>query len=77
MFKIIRSDQVLARWLYCTDDVLVGVGDGGSWVQRIFEAVQAIQARQMPLSDQDGFEMPELERLKAEGLHDKQHRAFF
>jgi hypothetical protein len=24
-------------------DVLVGVGDGGSWVQRIFEAVQAIR----------------------------------
>jgi hypothetical protein len=26
-----------------TGDVLVGVGDGGSWVQRIFEAVQAIR----------------------------------
>ena len=26
-----------------TGDVLVGVGDGGCWVQRIFEAVQAIR----------------------------------
>lgn len=26
-----------------TGDVLVGVGDGGAWVQRLFEAVQAIR----------------------------------
>lgn len=26
-----------------TGDVLVGVGDGGAWVQRVFEAVQAIR----------------------------------
>jgi hypothetical protein len=38
-----------------TGDVLVGVGDGGSWVQRIFEAVQAIQARQVLVLDQEAI----------------------
>ena len=38
-----------------TGDVLVGVGDGGSWVQRVFEAVQAIQARQVPVLDQEAI----------------------
>jgi hypothetical protein len=40
-----------------TGDVLVGVGDGGSWVQRVFDAVQAIQARQVPVLDQEAIRL--------------------
>ena len=46
-------DGLLRHAGHRTGDVLVGVGDGGSWVQRVFEAVQAIQARQVPVLDQE------------------------